>query len=204
MSNQFYSYLSERIIEFFKQNPLTPGSKYNIQFETEEQVRNLYEKLKDNTLYRKYEYKDSSGEIKYESYQLDFNGIGLIISSTMDNVQPDFLTRLRNMVGLEEGYENKAILFIHNTTLDSIIGGTESFAKGGMPFHIDSIQKDIKKKLAEDSFSEVDRSIVETDLERKKDNLFGNNNSVFEYEDVLDILNKGYISREQYKDFGLF
>lgn len=204
MSNQFYSYLSERIIEFFQQNPLASGSKYNIQFETEEQVRNLYENLKDNILYREYEYKDLNGDVKYKSYQLDFNGIGLIISSTMDNVQPDFLTRLRNMVGLEDGYENKAILFIHNTTLDSIIGGTESFAKGGMPFHIDSIQKDIKKKLAGDSFSEVDKSIIESDLERKKNALFGDNNSVFEYEDVLDILNKGYIPREQYKDFGLF
>ncbi len=204
MSNQFYSYLSNRIISFFQQNPLTSGSKYNIQFETEEQVRNLYEKLKDNTLYREYEYKDLNGEVKYKSYQLDFNGIGLIVSSTMDNVQPDFLTRLRNMVGLEEGYENKAILFIHNTTLDSIIGGTESFAKGGMPFHIDSIQKDIKKKLAGDLFNEVDKSIIESDLERKRNALFGDNNSVFEYEDVLDILNKGYIPREQYKDFGLF
>lgn len=204
MSNQFYSYLSDRIISFFQQNPLTSGSKYNIQFETEEQVRNLYEKLKDNTLYREYEYKDLNGEVKYKSYQLDFNGIGLIVSSTMDNVQPDFLTRLRNMVGLEEGYENKAILFIHNTTLDSIIGGTESFAKGGMPFHIDSIQKDIKKKLAGDLFNEVDKSIIESDLERKRNALFGDNNSVFEYEDVLDILNKGYIPREQYKDFGLF
>lgn len=45
------------------------------------------------------------------------------------------------MVGLEPGYEDKAILFIHNTTLDSIMGGTESFAKEGMPFHIDSYSK---------------------------------------------------------------
>ena len=204
MSNQFYSYLSNRIINFFKQNPLTPGSKYNIQFETEEQVRQLYEKLKDNTLYREYEYKDINGNVKYRSYELDFNGLRLIISSTIDNVQPDFLTRLRNMVGLESGYENKAILFIHNTTLDSIIGGTESFSKGGMPFHIDSIQKDIKLKLSQDTFSEVDKSIIELDLDRKKNNLFSDNISVFEYEEVLDILNKGYISRDQYKNFGLF
>ena len=51
MSNQFYSYLSSRIINFFTKNPLIPGSKYNIQFEKEEQVRKLYEKLK-NDLYR--------------------------------------------------------------------------------------------------------------------------------------------------------
>ena len=54
---------------------------------------------------------------------------------------------------MESGYETKAILFIHNTTLDSIMGGTESFAKEGMPFHIDSIQRDIKSKLEGSSLS---------------------------------------------------
>ena len=204
MSNQFYSYLSSKIINFFTKNPLIPGSKYNIQFEKEEQVRELYEKLKENDLYREYEYKDSKGEVKYTSYQLQINDVSLIVLSTIDNVQPDFLTRLRNMVGLEEGYEKKAILFIHNTTLDSIMGGTESFSKEGMPFNIDSIQKDIKKKLAIESFSKVDKFIIEMDLDRKKDILFSDNNYIFEYEDVLDILNKGYIDKQQYKDFGLF
>ena len=204
MSEQFYSYLAEKIIEFFRANPLTPGSKYNIQFEKEEEVRNLYEKLKDNTYYRDYEYKDPNGEVKYNSYQLDFNGVQLIVSATIDDVQPDFLTRLRNMVGVETGYETKAILFIHNTTLDSIMGGTESFAKEGMPFHIDSIQKDIKSELEGSSFTEVDKEIINIDLERKKNVLFKDNNSIFEYREVLDILNKGCINREQYKDFGLF
>ena len=204
MSDQFYSYLAEKIIDFFRINPLTPGSKYNIQFEKEEEVRELYEKLKDNTYYRDYEYKDPKGEVKYKSYQLDFNGVQLIVSATIDDVQPDFLTRLRNMVGMEAGYESKAILFVHNTTLDSIMGGTESFAKEGMPFHIDSIQKDIKSELEGSSFTEVDKAIINMDLERKKNLLFQDNNSIFEYREVLDILNKGCINREQYKDFGLF
>lgn len=204
MSDQFYSYLAEKIIDFFRINPLTPGSKYNIQFEKEEEVRELYEKLKDNTYYRDYEYRDPKGEVKYKSYELDFNGVQLIVSATIDDVQPDFLTRLRNMVGMETGYETKAILFIHNTTLDSIMGGTESFAKEGMPFHIDSIQKDIKSELEGSSFTEVDKEIINIDLERKKNFLFKDNNSIFEYREVLDILNKGCINREQYKDFGLF
>lgn len=204
MSNQFYSYLSNKIIDFFRQNPLKPGSKYNIQFEKEEQVRALFEELKDNTLYREYEYKDQNGNVKYKSYQLDFNGVSLIVSSTMDGVQPDFLTRLRNMVGIEAGYEKKAILFIHNTTLDSIMGGTESFSKEGMPFHIDSIQKSIKSDLVNISLSHVDKAIIDMDLERKKNALFTENNSIFEYEEVLNIINKGSIYPSQYKDFGLF
>ncbi|MDU3724337.1 MAG: DNA phosphorothioation-dependent restriction protein DptH, partial [Clostridium celatum] len=151
-----------------------------------------------------YQYKDLNGEVKYKSYQLEFNGVQLIVSATIDNVQPDFLTRLRNMVGIEQGYETKAILFIHNTTLDSIMGGTESFAKEGMPFHIDSIQRDIKAELDSSTFTQVDKAIVEMDLDRKKNTLFEDNNSVFEYREILDILNKGCINKNQYKDFGLF
>lgn len=204
MLDQFYSYLSGKIIKFFKDNPLTSGAKYNIQFETDEQVKNLYESLQQNTLYGKYEYKDKDGEVKYQSYLLNFDGVKLIVASTMDDVQPDFLTRLRNMVGMEAGYEDKAILFIHNTTLDSIMGGTESFAKEGMPFHIDSIQKDIKVKLAESTFTEIDKAIIDLDLKRKKDVLLGESNSIFEYKDLLEIVNGTCIEKSQYRNFGLF
>ncbi|MDW8802462.1 DNA phosphorothioation-dependent restriction protein DptH [Clostridium sp. A1-XYC3] len=204
MLNQFYSYLSSKIVEFFNTNPLTSGAKYNIQFEKQEQVRALYNELKNNTLYREYEYKDIKGEVKYKSYLLDFKGVKLIVSATIDDVQPDFLTRLRNMVGVEKGYEDKAILFIHDTNLDSIMGGTESFSKEGMPFHINSIRKDIRRKLATSEFSEVDQAIVELDLKRKNKDLFGDSISIFEYRDLLEIIDGTCIERNQYKNFGLF
>lgn len=205
MLDQFYSYLSSRIIDFFRENPLTSGAKYNIQFEKQEQVRELYEELKNNTLAKDYYYKDNNGEVKYKSYLLDFNnGVKLIVAATIDDVQPDFLTRLRNMVGLEDGYKDKAILFIHDTNLDSIMGGTESFSKEGMPFHINSIQKGIREKLANSEFSDVDKAIIELDLERKKKDLFGENISIFEYRDLLEIINGTCIEKDQYKNFGLF
>ncbi|EOU1471094.1 DNA phosphorothioation-dependent restriction protein DptH [Clostridium perfringens] len=205
MLDQFYSYLSERILEFFKDNPLNSGAKYNIQFETEEQVRNLFNVLKENTLSETYEYKDENGNVKYKSYKLNFhNGKELIVAATIDNVQPDFLTRLRNMVGHETGYENKGILFIHNTTLDSIVGGTESFSKEGMPFHVNYIQNNIKEKISNNNFSKVDKVIVKKDLERKKSSLFQDSNSIFEYREILEIINKGYIDKNEYRNFGLF
>lgn len=204
MLDQFYNYLSEKIIEFFKNNPLTSGAKYNVQFETEDQVKALYETLEDNFLSKEYRYEDKDGVVKYTSYLLDFEGVKLIVASTMNNVQPDFLTRLRNMVGMEPGYEDKAILFIHNTTLDSIMGGTESFSKEGMPFHIDSIQKDIKAKLANSEFTEVDKAIIDLDLDRKKNDLFSDNSSVFEYKELLEIINGTSIEKDQYKNFALF
>ncbi len=60
------------------------------------------------------------------------------------------------------------------------MGGTESFAKEGMPFHINSIQKDIKRKLDEADFSEVDKEIINLDLERKRNDSLGDSISIFE------------------------
>ena len=108
------------------------------------------------------------------------------------------------MVGHETGYENKGILFIHNTTLDSIVGGTESFSKEGMPFHVNYIQNNIKEKISNNNFSKVDKVIVKKDLERKKSSLFQDSNSIFEYREILEIINKGYIDKNEYRNFGLF
>lgn len=204
MSNQFYNYLSNEIIRFFNSRDLTSGDKYNIQFENKDEVKSLYDELKNNTLYKEYEYKDNNGEVKYKSYLLNFVGIKLIVAATINDVQPDFLTRLRNMVGMEPGYEDKAILFIHDTNLDSIMGGTESFSKEGMPFHINSIKKEIKKKISISEFNEVEKYIINLDLESKQKDLFEDKISVFEYKELIEIIDGSCIEKNQYKNFGLF
>lgn len=204
MLDQFYSYLAEKISNFFILNNINGGEKFNIQFEKEEQVQALYNELGKNVNKYKFEYKDSNDIIKYNSYELEFGKSRLIVAATIDNVQPDFLTRLRNMVGVEKGYEKKAILFIHNTTLDSIIGGTESFSKEGMPLNIKTIQSDIKDKINKSNFSEVDKLIIELDIEKKNNLISDENQSVFEYRDLLTTINGSYINKDQYKNFGLF
>lgn len=207
MLNQFYSYLSEKIMEFFITNPLSAGAKYNIQFERKDQVQDLYDALRhNNNLCEEFVYKVkiNDKEVTYDSYAIRFNDVKLIVAATIGYVQPDFLTRLRNMVGVDKEYKDKAILFIHDTTLDSIMGGTESFIKEGMPFHINSIQKDIQAKMATNNFSEVDKAIINMDLERKRKELIGDSISIFEYRDLLAIINEKCIQIEEYKNFGLF
>lgn len=54
---------------------------------------------------------------------------------------PDFLANLRNLVGVEEKYTDRAILFIHCSSLDSILGGAGSLGKEGMPLNILEIEK---------------------------------------------------------------
>ena len=58
MSNIFYNYISEKIITYFKTNEPNPGDKFFIQFETEDQVENLYKELQNNIISRPFVYED--------------------------------------------------------------------------------------------------------------------------------------------------
>ena len=44
MLDQFYSYLAKNIVKYFEYRKVKRGDKFNIQFEKEEEVRELYEK----------------------------------------------------------------------------------------------------------------------------------------------------------------
>ena len=46
--------------------------------------------------------------------------------------------------------------------------------------------------------------IIKKDLERKNNSLFQDNSSIFEYREILEIINKGNIDRSEYRNFGLF
>jgi len=204
MSNLFYSYLSEKIITFFRNNPLRPGDKFFVQFESESQVELLYKELQNNTISRPFTYRDDDRNETYKTYELQFNNVQILVASTYNGPHPDFLATLRNFVGVEEGYENKAIFFIHSSTLDSLLGGAGSFHKEGMPFNISSIETDINRVLEVSDFTEVDKAILRMHLKNKKNELVGGTPSVFEYEDILSILETSQIKLNDYKLFGLY
>lgn len=205
MSNIFYSYLSEKIIRFFKANAPIPGEKFYVQFETEDQVRSLYEDLKNNLLKKYFVYFDRTVNQKYETYELDFGHSQLIIAAAMQGgPHPDFLATLRNLVGVEDGYLTKGILFIHCSSLDSIIGGAGSLAKAGMPLNIAAIEKDIKRKINETGYTDLDKTILNLYLENKSKELDGATASIFEYEDIIDCLSDSQITASEYRKFELF
>lgn len=200
MSNQFYNYISEKIIEYLKIREIKNGDKFSIQFEKDSQVKGLYEELSKMKT-EEFIYKDAS----YSTYYILIDGIKLVISATINNIQPDFLTRLRNMVGTEEEiFHDTAILFIHNTSLDSIIRGTESLQKEGMPLHIQTIMEGVRASIKESDLPVADRYIIDFDLDKRGKEVFVDNTSIFEYEDILKVLKTGGISKDQYGNFGLF
>ncbi len=204
MSNQFYSYLSNRILQYFNNSNLKNGDKYYIRFENDDQVDFLYQELKSNTISIPFTYSDQALNEVYSTYVLQFKNTELLVASTSNNVHPDFLTTLRNLVGVEGEYKNKALLFIHASSLDSLIGGAGSFHSEGMPLSINEIEKDIRNKVANSNFSSTDQAILNLYLENKRKELRGANISVFEFEEVLSIIEQSKIELFEYEKFGLF
>ncbi len=205
MSNTFYNYISEKIITHFKTNEPNQGDKFFVQFETEDQVEKLYSELKHNIIAKPFVYEDIIRTQKYDSYELEFGEVGLIVAAAMEGgPHPDFLATLRNLVGVEQGYEKKAILFIHCSSLDSILGGAGSLGKEGMPLNISAIEKDINRKINETGYSDLDKTILLQYLENKSKELDGTIATIFEYEDIIHCLSDSQITADEYKKFELF
>lgn len=205
MSNAFYNYLSRKIINYFKNNNPKVGDKYYIQFENDEQVERLYDELRQNIISSPFTYEDAERFQKYETYELEFNDVQLIVANAVDGkVHPDFLATLRNLVGVDSKYKAKAILFIHCSTLDSILGGAGSLSKAGMPLNISEIEKDIKRRISETEYSDVDKKILELYLLNKQKELDGSTASIFEYQDLIESLKNSQITANEYRKFELF
>ena len=205
MSNPFYKYISEKVIKYFQINSPIPGDKFFVQFENDEQVRKLFDELKSNTIAEEFVYFDEERGQKYNSYQLSFSDSKLIVAASMTGgPHPDFLATLRNLVGVEKGYEQKSILFIHSSSLDSILGGSGSLCKEGMPLNINVIETDIQRKISETGYGEKDKAILTFYLKNKRKELQGTTASIFEYEDIICCLNDSQITLDEYRKFELF
>ena len=205
MLKQFYNYLARSLQDFFLSRNIQQGDKFHIQFEKVEQVENLYQSLRDVDGSEDFHYSTNVGS--YNTFTLPVKDVKLIVAATIDGVSPDWLTHLRNQVNSNEHqFLKTAILFIHNTTLDSIIGGAKGLQKEGLPLHANSIIKEIRKKLKTSSLSIWDQEIIELNIQHKSKQIFEDTSSIFEYQNLLAALNdtKGRIDPEEYRKFGLF
>lgn len=204
MSKEFYDYLAQKVVSFFNNLEIKSGDRFDIQFEKESEVLELYNAIERYSAYDTFRYSASKFSDEYKTISIKSGTLNVIIAASINGVQPDFLTRLRNEVSSEsnEMFANTAILFVHNTTLDSIVNGGISFKKEGMPFHIQSIIKDIEIALSGSQLSLAQQNIIRFEL----DNIAAEeeNASLLRFEEILKVINCGTIEKEDYKNFGLF
>lgn len=205
MSKEFYNYLAKKVIHYFSTVGVKNGDRFDIQFEREDEVRALYEQIKNVVETYNFSYRAADDAEEYTTISFKILNIDVIVAATIDGVQPDYLTTLRNEVAenRNDKFKNTAIIFIHNTTLDSIIGGATSFKKEGMPFHVASITEDVKSDLEKSQLKSSEKSIINFELE-KNNSLSEDVTSLLQFEELLKVINKGILEKDDYKSFGLF
>ncbi|MGF7071693.1 DNA phosphorothioation-dependent restriction protein DptH [Priestia megaterium] len=204
MLSTFYEYLAEQIINYFSQYNIKNGEKYSIQFESNEHVKMLIDTLKriaeKNYIYEEFKWD----EVSFKTSSINLNGTKLIISSNLDQVTTDFLTTLRNKVGTEDPlFKETAILLVHDSTLDSIIGGTESLQKKGKVLSQATLKKDIIDKVNNSQLDITSKSLLKFAVSKIEEDPTNISTSMFEYEPIIRVLYNG-IDDKIYKDFGLF
>lgn len=205
MSNKFYNYLSEKLINFFNTNEIRYGDKFFIQFDEQNRVDEFYNTLEEDLQnVEEFEYQHESSDSLYKTFAsvLD-NGVKVVVVNS-NEVSVDYLVTLRNQVTTQEDiWNNTALLLICYDTIDSIYDGMRNLEKEDMPLNINTIKDNLKDEIdSSKTLSKVDKAVSKFYLDKKVEDIF--QTTLWDYEDILSIINKGEIEEADYKNLGLF
>ncbi len=205
--NPLYKYVTELIVEFFNDQQIKPGDRYNLYLEEKSYVSQLFSALKSvNTLETlPFMYKHPSGDTKFESFCLLVNQTRVLVVSS-ETATEDYFTMLRNNISEQTaGFEDTALFIIYSQKLESISGGSENLEKDGMPLHYLRFMNRVKKDILDNTVLKPhEKEILKNVLDFKTKNVLEDNNSIFDYEAVINVLEKGKIEIADYKTLGLF
>jgi DNA phosphorothioation-dependent restriction protein DptH len=207
MSSQLYNYVSDLIINYFTAQKIQPGERFNLYLENTESIKSLYEALKDNSSINteSFSYTHPEGGEPYTTFSLVINGVQVIVASSTSATE-DYFTTLRNKVADQNDiFKGTAILILFSGKLDSLLGGSGSLIKEGMPLHHTRFKNQIEQDIEHNSsLKRHEKLILKSVLDRKTKSVVEDNNSIFDYEQVVNSLQKGSIERTDYRYLGLF
>ena len=206
-SSQLYKYVSNLIIGYFRSQKIQPGDRFNLYLENRENIESLYESLRSNqqTTTEFFSYTHPEGGEAYSSFSILIEDTKVVVASSI-SASEDYLTMLRNKVADQKDvFEGTAILILFSGKLDSLLGGSGSLSKEGMPLHYarfkDHIEQDIE---ASNVLKKHEKQILNAVLDRKTKSVVEDNNSIFDYEQVVNSLEKGIIDSKDFRSLGLF
>lgn len=206
-SSQLYKYVSNLIIEFFVSQKIQAGDRYNLYLEDIEHINSLYNSLKNNSIasVEPFTYKHPEGGEAYTTYCLLIEGTKVIIASS-SFASEDYFTMLRNKVADQNNeFEGVAILILFSGKLDSLLGGSGSLIKEGMPLHYSRFKSKIENDIEQaTALKKHEKLILKAVLDKKTKSVVEDNNSIFDYEQVINSLQKQRIEITHYKNLGLF
>ncbi len=206
-SSQLYKYVSNLIIGYFKSQKIQPGDRFNLYLEDRENIEFLYESLEDSSIstIEPFSYTHPNGGEAYTTFCLLIGDTKVIIASSAF-ASEDYFTMLRNKVADQNDvFEGTAILILFSGKLDSLLGGSGSLIKEGMPLHYSRFKNKIEQDIEHNStLKKYEKLILKSVLDRKTKSVVEDNNSIFDYEQVINALQKGSIDLKDYRFLGLF
>ena len=206
-SSQLYKYVSNLIIGYFKSQKIQPGDRFNLYLEDKENIECLYESLEHNAIVNieKFSYTHPEGGEAYSTFCLLIDDTKVIIASSAF-ASEDYFTMLRNKVADQNGvFEGTSILILFSGKLDSLSGGSSSLIKEGMPLHYSRFKNQIEQDIENNTtLKRFEKSILKTVLDQKTKSVVEDNNSIFDYEQVINSLQKGSVDLKDYRFLGLF
>lgn len=203
MSKEFYDYLAQRTLYFFDNVEVTRVNKFIIKLDNLEDVSNYFEAINSMLVCKNrantFNYIDAfSNELFSTTSFVRTDGTEIIVVPEI-NIQPAFMTRLRNI-----DLDNKVLYFVCHNPIDSIVGGMEDLQKEGLPFNKNTVLKDIKSRLSNSGMKSAEQAILRFALENQNKKDIFDDYSLHDFENVLSVIYRGHIEAGDFRNFGLF
>lgn len=202
MSNEFYDYIAKNTLSFFQERAaaMRAGERYCLKLDTEEMVVGVDRALRNITAKNNIQGDFRYGEV-YSTFTIKLkNNIEIVVASKINGMTDDFLATLRNA---ELTSKHFPILMVTYSVIDTITSGTGDLSSNGMPFHASAIIAKIKDDIRNAQLTIADKTLLEYELDRKQSDRYSDKSSLFEYSDLLTVLGRGFVKKEDYPRFFL-
>ncbi|MFA9377302.1 MAG: helicase HerA domain-containing protein [Lachnotalea sp.] len=205
MLKEFYDFIANRVNIYFQnlsdKHLLPKGESYCLKLDDEKMVSEVNDALK-KTAYNSSIIGDYKYNGVYETFTLKLKNDEIVIAAQCNGMTSDFLgATLRNAAN----EANLAILMISANPIDSALSGTRDMAASGMPFHANSLIAEITAMINNsDQLTELEKYILQFELERREEDVFSDKSSLFEYKELLAIMGSGAIRKGDFTGFRLF
>lgn len=204
MSESFYKYLIDDILaKFFAKNPAKEGEHYCLVIESEENRIGIINGFKNSTHSREltvegiYEGRIENPELdQYETIQFDADDEGASVPFIIADIDTggEYLPTIRNAVNKGKKYDKYATLFIlsNYATVDTLSTASINLQDKGQPFNAHEIKNCIDACISDTVIiSNYEKEYLKAALNRIVEMIDSEGCDMFDFEDVLSILQEG-------------